>query len=53
LFAAGKTIRDFYSKLHQDGTTLGMEDHLLNFKEFNDLIGVEEKYKQSEKYGVK
>ena len=25
LFAAGKTIRDFYSSLHQEGTTLGME----------------------------
>ena len=53
LFAAGKTIRDFYSKLHIDGTTLGMEENLLNFDEFNDLIGVEDKYEQSEKYGVK
>ncbi|MGH1536577.1 MAG: isocitrate lyase/PEP mutase family protein [Gammaproteobacteria bacterium] len=53
LFAAGKTLRDFYSKLNQDGTTLGLENDLLNFEEFNELIGVEEKYKQSEKYGVK
>jgi len=53
LFAAGKTMQKFYSKLHQDGTTLGMEEDLLNFEEFNELIGVEEKYKQSEKYGVK
>ncbi len=51
LFAAGKTIRDFYSKLHQDGTTLGMEKDLLNFADFNELIGVEEKYKMTEKYG--
>ncbi len=51
LFAAGKTIRDFYTKLHQEGTTLGMEDNLLNFSDFNELIGVEEKYKLSEKYG--
>ncbi len=51
LFAAGKTIRDFYTKLHQDGTTLGMEDSLLNFSDFNELIGVEEKYKLSKKYG--
>ncbi|MCZ6566599.1 MAG: isocitrate lyase/PEP mutase family protein [Gammaproteobacteria bacterium] len=51
LFAAGKTIRDFYSKLHQDGTTLGMEKDLLNFADFNELIGVEEKYKMIEKYG--
>ena len=53
LFAAGKTMRDFYFKLHNDGTTLGMEENLLNFEEFNDLIGVEDKYRQSEKYGVK
>jgi methylisocitrate lyase len=51
LYAAGKTIRDFYSKLHQDGTTLGMEKDLLNFADFNELIGVEEKYKMTEKYG--
>ena len=53
LFAAGKTMRDFYFKLHNDGTTLGMEENLLNFEEFNDLIGVEDKYRQSEKYGIK
>ena len=50
LFAAGKIIRDFYEMLHQEGTTLGMQDNLLNFAEFNNLIGVEEKYKLSEKY---
>ena len=52
LYAAGKIMRDLYSKLQQDGTTLGMENYLLKFEEFNNLIGVEEKYKQSEKYGV-
>jgi len=51
LYAAGKTIRNFYSKLHQDGTTLGMEKDLLNFADFNELIGMEEKYKMTEKYG--
>ena len=52
LFAAGKTIQDFYTKLHEDGTTIGMEENLLNFTEFNNLIGVEEKYELSEKYNV-
>ena len=51
LFAAGHALRSFYTRLHQGGTTLGMENNLLNFTEFNDLIGVEEKYKFSEKYG--
>ena len=52
LFAAGKTIQDFYTKLHEDGTTIGMEENLLKFTEFNNLIGVEEKYELSEKYNV-
>ena len=51
LYAAGKSIQDFYSKLHQEGTTLGMEKSLLNFEEFNNLIGVEEKYQRAQKYG--
>ncbi|MEE9573455.1 MAG: isocitrate lyase/PEP mutase family protein [Candidatus Neomarinimicrobiota bacterium] len=52
LFAAGKIIQEFYTKLRKDGTTLGMEDKLLNFSEFNNLIGVEDKYKLSVKYNV-
>ena len=52
LFAAGKTIQDIYTKLHEDGTTIGMEENLLNFTEFNNLIGVEEKYELSEKYNA-
>ena len=52
LFAAGKSIQKFYTKLYEDGTTLGIEGELLNFTEFNELIGVEEKYKLSEKYNA-
>ena len=51
LFAAGHIIRSFYTRLHQHGTTLGMEGQLLSFTEFNELIGVEEKYEFAEKYG--
>lgn len=51
LFAAAATMRNFYQKLHDDGTTLGKEDELMQFAEFNDLIGVEEKYLLSEKFG--
>ncbi len=51
LFAAGKTIRDLYSRLHQQGTTLGLEHQLLNFTDFNELIGVEKKYQLAAKYG--
>lgn len=51
LFAAAATIRDFYQKLHDDGTTLGKESELMQFAEFNDLIGVEDKYRLAEKFG--
>ncbi len=51
LYAAAKTMRDFYHKLNTDGTTLGMEEGLLEFEAFNELIGVEQKYEMSKKYG--
>ena len=51
LFAAAATLRDYYQRLQSEGTTLGAEDHLMQFAEFNDLIGVEEKYGLAERYG--
>ena len=51
LFAAAHVLQRFFTQLHQTGTTLGMEDQLLSFSKFNDLIGVEEKYAFSEKFG--
>ena len=51
LFAAAATMRDFYQKLYDDGTTLGKEAELMQFAEFNELIGVEEKYQLAEKFG--
>ncbi len=37
----------------RDDTTLGAEANLMAFDEFNELIGVEAKYKLAERYGVK
>ncbi len=51
LYAAAASMRDYYKKLKNDGTTLGKEAGLMQFAEFNDLIGVEEKYQLSEKFG--
>ncbi|MCL4154369.1 UNVERIFIED_CONTAM: hypothetical protein GTU68_027341 [Idotea baltica] len=51
LYAAAASMRDFYQKLSDDGTTIGKESGLMQFAEFNDLIGVEEKYRLSEKFG--
>lgn len=52
LLAAAKTIELMYRKLMRDGTTAGEEDREFSFTEFNELIGVEEKYKLAERFGV-
>jgi methylisocitrate lyase len=53
IFAAAKALEEVYQKLKRDQTTAGMENRLMAFKEFNDLIGVEEKYRTAERFGVK
>ncbi len=53
LYAATKAIETMYQKLHADQTTLGEEDRLISFTEFNNLIGVNEKYAQAERFGVR
>jgi 2-methylisocitrate lyase-like PEP mutase family enzyme len=53
LFAAAHGLATIYDKIRRDDTTLGAESELMAFDEFNDLIGVEAKYKLAERYGVK
>jgi methylisocitrate lyase len=53
LFAAAHALAVIYEKLRTENTTLGAEDRLMAFDEFNDLIGVEDKYVLAERYGVK
>jgi len=53
LFAAAHGLAAIYEKIRKDETTLGAEDRLMAFDEFNDLIGVEAKYAIAERYGVK
>jgi len=52
LFAAARAVENLYRQLKSSATTTGQEDQLMTFAEFNDLIGVEEKYQLAEKYGV-
>lgn len=52
LFAAARTIEQVYQKLRADGTTSGEEHRLMTFPEFNDLIGVEEKYALARRFGA-
>jgi 2-methylisocitrate lyase-like PEP mutase family enzyme len=53
LFAAARGISSIYDKIRRDDTTLGAEHELMAFDEFNELIGVENKYALAERYGVK
>jgi 2-methylisocitrate lyase-like PEP mutase family enzyme len=52
LYAAARAIELMYQKLRTDGTTTGEEHRLMTFPEFNDLIGVEEKYALAQRFGV-
>lgn len=52
LFAAAKAIERMYQKLRTDRTTLGEESQMMSFHHFNDLIGVEERYRLAERFGA-
>jgi len=52
LFAAARSIEFMYQKLLADSTTAGEEHRLMTFPEFNDLIGVDEKYALAQRFGV-
>jgi len=53
LYAAAQSMRVIYEKLYSEGTTLGEDDRLMNFKAFNELIGVEDKYAMAKRFGEK
>lgn len=51
LFAAAGAIDGIYRELKANGTTSGAAERLMAFDAFNNLIGVEEKYKLAERFG--
>lgn len=53
IFAAARALERVYQKLYNDQTTSGIGDQLMWFDQFNELIGVEAKYKIAEKFGVR
>ena len=52
LLAAANSLDRMYRILARAGTTLGEEGSLMRFAEFNELIGVEEKYALAERFGA-
>lgn len=52
LFAAAQSIELMYQTLLAEGSTIGQEDQQMTFSDFNELIGVEQKYAQAQRFGV-
>jgi 2-methylisocitrate lyase-like PEP mutase family enzyme len=52
LFAAARAIESVYRALKDQGTTPGDPGRLVTFAEFNDLIGVEERYALASRFGA-
>ena len=51
LFAAAKAIRTVYEQVYRDGTTTAAKTQM-TFAEFNELIGVGEKFALAERFGA-
>ena len=52
LYVSAASIQNIFQELFENGTTMGKESSLMTFESFNDLIGVDAKYRFAEQYGV-
>lgn len=50
LFAATHAMQGLYARLRADGSTRAFRDRLVSFPEFNDLIGLDQKYALDERF---
>jgi methylisocitrate lyase len=51
LYAAARTIQQTYEHLLEHGTSKGLEDRMMGFDEFGEVVGLEDKYALDEKFG--
>lgn len=51
LYASAHALTAVYEHLRAAGTTRGMTDRLMAFEQFNDLVGVDDKYALAERFG--
>jgi len=51
LFASAKALSDTYAYLLEHGNTGGIRDSMMPFDEFNEMIGLEEKFRLDEQFG--
>ena len=50
LYSVAKSLTDVYTTLRRDGSTLAILDRLMPFDEFNEIVGLHEKYALDAKY---
>jgi 2,3-dimethylmalate lyase len=50
LYSVAKTLTEIYSTLRRDGSTGKILDRLMPFDEFNEIVGLEEKYSLDQRY---
>jgi methylisocitrate lyase len=50
LYAVAKSLTEVYSHLRSDGSTTRILDRLMPFDEFNEIVGLEEKYSLDQRY---
>jgi methylisocitrate lyase len=51
LYASARTIQQAYEHLLEHGTSKGLEDRMMSFEEFGEVVGLEQKYALDEKFG--
>jgi len=52
LYSVAKSLTEVYSTLRRDGSTTKIFDRLMPFDEFNEIVGLEEKYTLDQKYRI-
>ena len=52
LYSVAQSLTEVYTTLRRDGSTLKILDRLMPFNEFNDIVGLEEKYAIDAKYKI-
>src|SRR5918999_864613 len=50
LYSVAKTLTEMYSTLRRDGSTTKILDRLMPFDDFNQIVGLEEKYSLDQRY---
>jgi methylisocitrate lyase len=50
LYGVAQSLTDIYGTLRLHGSTLGILDRLMPFNQFNDIVGLDEKYALDAKY---